>query len=108
MARKAKGRGDAERRRILTELEASGQSVASFARQRGLSAWTLYDWRRRLGSSERPEAAPEPGFVQVVVKPERQVAAPIQVELPTGARIHVPPGFDEAELRRLVEVLFSC
>jgi hypothetical protein len=30
------------------------------------------------------------------------------VELATGVRVHVPHGFEEEELRRLLEVLGSC
>jgi transposase-like protein len=108
MARRLSRRDEGERRRILAELEASGQSVASFARERGLPAWTLYEWRRRLASRKPVGAAGEPDFVRVVVTPQRPSTSALQVELGTGARIHVPPGFDEGELRRLVEVLSSC
>lgn len=108
MARKATRRSDLERGRVLAELEASGQTVASFARQRGLSAWTLYEWRRRLQAKGRAAKALAPAFVPLHVKPEPTSAVAFQVELDSGTRIHVPGGFDEAELRRLVEVLSSC
>ena len=50
----------------------------------------------------------EPGFVQVMVRPERPASAAMQVELCTGMRVHVQSGFDASELRRLLEVLASC
>ena len=55
--------------RLLTEQESSGRSLRAFARERGLSPWTLYGWRAKLGRSRRrarTEAAQEePGFVAV-------------------------------------------
>ena len=106
MAEPARRRSDERRRQILAEQRASGLSVAAFARERGLSAWTLYDWRRRLGEQAVPQEKPE--FVQVMVAPSASRASTIAVELEAGMRVHVPAGFDAAELRRLLEVLASC
>ena len=66
------------------------------------------EWRRRLQAKGRAARAITPKFVPLHVKPERASAVAFQVELDSGARIHVPGGFDESELRRLVEVLSSC
>ena len=40
---------------LLEEHEHRGGSLRSFAEARGLSVWTLYGWRRRLGLT-RPRA----------------------------------------------------
>jgi hypothetical protein len=40
-------------RRLLAEHERSGLGVRQFAEERGLSAWSLYAWRQRLGLSSR-------------------------------------------------------
>lgn len=107
MANGVRRRGDERRRQVLAEQRASGLSVAAFARERGLSAWTLYEWRRRLGAAQsEPVAKPE--LVQVMVTPSASRASTIAVELGAGLRVHVPSGFDAAELRRLLEVLASC
>lgn len=90
----------------VTELKANGQSVVSFARERGLSPWTLYEWRRRLrGEVAASERKP---FVELKLGRVSSTASTMSIELPSGLRVHVPHGFEEAELRRLVGVLSSC
>jgi len=108
MARRARTWRTRERRQLLAELSESGLSVAAFARDRGVSAWTIYSWRRQereRGQVEEDEPAP---FIQVKVAPNREAPAPLAIELRDGLRVHVPTGFDEHELRRLLNVLSSC
>ena len=96
---------------ILERQAASGLSVTEFAEQAGMSAWTLYDWRRRLLSSVATEATSTPArLIEVTLaQPEPLAAAGMVVRLGDGRRsIVVPSGFDDDELRRLVEVLESC
>ena len=109
MAKHGRDRAEEKRRQVLAELRASGLSVAAFARERGLSAWTIYDWRRRL-REQSGGARNELDLVKVTVAapaPAPQ-ASTIAVELEAGHRVYVPAGFDAAELRRLLEVLASC
>jgi hypothetical protein len=108
-------------RRLLAEQEGSGLSVRQFAEERGLSAWSMYGWRQRLGLSRRrsgprqqhrskASGAGEIVPVQLVDATEAPSCAPASgfyVELRDGARIHVPPGFQSAELARLLAVLRS-
>lgn len=107
MARNARARSDERRRQVLAEQRASGLSVAAFARERGLSAWTIYEWRRRL-REQSADRRDELDLVQVTVAPPVTRSSTIAVELEAGLRVHVPAGFDAAELRRLLEVLASC
>ena len=96
-------------RTLLTRLERSGQSVAEFAARHGVSTASVYHWRKRLGRSgpvrrrspsggRLPAQAPadtrapangsaEAPFVRLKVAG----ALRIEVELPSGVRIHVPP-----------------
>jgi transposase-like protein len=105
MARASEVR-QAEMQRLLSEQQASGLSVRRFARERGISAWTLYEWRRRF---RRQEAnAKRATFVQLEFKRAAICAPTISVELSSGMRVHVPSGFEERELRRLLGVLASC
>jgi len=56
---------------LLEEHEHRGGSLRSFAEARGLSVWTLYGWRRRLGLT-RPRATPSSsGLVAVDIVNER-------------------------------------
>ena len=98
---------------ILEQQAASGLSVTAFAEQVGLSAWTLYDWRRRLSWSESPGHGclrAEPKLIEVAIaQPGPVHDAPMVVRLGDGRRsIAIAPGFDSGELRRLVAVLESC
>jgi hypothetical protein len=96
---------------ILEQQAESGLSVAEFAARSGLSAWTLYQWRRRLLSLDSDQATKAPRLIEVAVA--RQVSADaagiLVVRLGDGRRsIAVPAGFDSDELRRLMAVLESC
>jgi len=106
MAKRVGKRRDEGIRRLLDEQKASGLSVAAFARERGLSKWRLYEGRQRL--RKRKSRAKKADFVEVHVRPVQPARSPIEVELEAGMRVHVPPGFDEDELRRLLGVLSSC
>lgn len=97
---------------VLADQASSGLSVAEYANEIGVTASTLYHWRRRLtGQGEGDDRAPRPfGLVEVGIQVERALATAesLVVRLEGGRRIEVPGGFDGAELRRLVTVLESC
>lgn len=98
---------------ILEQQSASGLSVTAFAEEAGLSAWTLYDWRRRLSRTEPPEQEclpSKPKLIEVAVaRPELASEVHMVVRLGDGRRsIAVSHGFDGDDLRRLVSVLESC
>lgn len=90
---------------LLTELEASGESVAEFARRRGIATWKLYTARRKSSGGRRKGIQPDLVPVRVV---ESVQARPLELALASGHVLRVPPGFDETELRRLLGVLAAC
>ncbi len=112
---------EAAARDFVEQLQSSGETVAAFARERGLNAWTLYEWRRRLGvrPPQRLSTMHQPGAqvavpthsaflpVRVTAQPTPPVASaePLEVVLAGGRRVRVPSNFDDAALRRLVSVL---
>lgn len=111
---------EAAARAAVEQLNASGQTVAEYARSHGVKAWALYEWRRRLGmqgaaalalSERAPDtAAPtRSAFLPVrVAAAEPATAAfspPLEVVVGSGRVVRVPPSFDAATLRRLVAVL---
>lgn len=104
-------RSEASIRQILAELSTSGESVAAFARQRGLSAWTLYDWRRKYGTTGEPEprgpVRQAPSLARVRLKDASRDAGDFEVRVGAVA-ISVPYGFDDRELLRLLTVVKSC
>ena len=96
MARRGVVRSAAEKQRLLGELEASGSSVAAFARERGLSAWTIYAWRKQV----REDAGRQSPFVELQVASEPQTASTIELELPAGilSLLNTHPGAHAAAL----------
>lgn len=93
----------------LDEQAASGLGVTAYAKQLGVSTWTLYQWRRRLQSL--PTEAPRASLVEVTIaRPTRPTGdSSLVVRVNDGRRsIEVPRGFDAEELGRLVAALESC
>ena len=110
-------RGEAYYRRLLTEQEASGRSLRAFAAERGLSAWTLYGWRGKLGRSKRRAPARSgpsraAGFVAVDVvdgsRPGAEGTSGFEVLLADGCRVRVPRDIAIEHLAELVRALRSC
>ena len=115
---------EARWRRLIAEQERSGRSVREFAEEKGVSAWSLYGWRSRLGIVRGPkrserravrvhDATSDAELVAVDVVgggSDGVVEAQRLLEVEVGdVRIRVPRGFDAEELGRLVSVLrASC
>ena len=110
-----RGRGAAYYVQLLTEQEASGQSLRAFAIKRGLSPWTLYAWRVKLGrgrprrGSRRGEAKDSgSGFVAVDVVGGARSLSDIEVMLADGCRVCLPRDMAIEKLTQLVRALRSC
>lgn len=96
---------------ILEQQAESGLSVTEYAARAGLSAWTLYGWRRRLGAvADASPSSERPRLIEVAVsRPTAPATEGLLVRLGDGRRsVVVPSGFDGDDLRRLVAVLESC
>ena len=109
--------------RVLAEHRASGLSLSEFAEILGISSRSLARWRRRLAggaeaaaaasSTPPPESIPHRLFeVRPALSPSTPSASgtleAITIRLTGERRIEVSPGFDSAELQRLVRVLEAC
>jgi transposase-like protein len=82
--------------------------VAEFCREHGLREWQLYEWRKRLRSSEAPPfVAVEVLSPEVSVQPEPHSVQSSDIELRhrRGWSLMVEPGFDAVHLHRLLSVL---
>jgi len=96
--------------RLVLEFEQSGLGRKEFSAAHGLSVHTLDAWRRRVAGS-RGEMVP----VEIVEDRGARMGAMragsmersglLRVVLAPGLRIEVEPGFDAAELRRLIAAL---
>lgn len=97
----AKARRSREEWRSLVERWLrSGISRAAFARQASVNPNTLAWWRWKLGAE-----VGKPAFLDVVLAEPMPMRAPeFRVEV-GDVLVHIPTGFDAAELRRLVHAL---
>ena len=93
--------------RLVGQWRRSRESAARFARRHGMSPWTFWNWRRKLGASEpRPGAAAEPTFVPVQVA--REAGEPvIEIVWKSGERLHVRAGASADLVRAAVAALRS-
>ena len=99
---------EGEAQRVLEAYEASGLSVAEFARRHGLGPQRLRWWKKRRAEQKGPALSFVPVHVTPPPLPETQRAAggaSMEVVLARGRRIRVEPGFDAGELARLVRAL---
>ena len=93
-------------RSLVAEQNASGQSIARFCIERGLSSWQFYAWKKRLREAEAaPFVALELAPVVERKWPATMASRAIEVRLARGRSLVVEPGFDEHHLRALLSVL---
>ena len=103
----------------LTEQAESGISMTEYADEIGVSAATLYLWRRRLSSVEANshiERSAEPELLEVVLADcqgkgtaiSAYAPASLTVQLGGARAIQVSSDFDADVLQRLVRTLETC
>lgn len=87
----------------------SGAKARVFAQEHGITAWTLYYWRKRLVREKRP-ARRRRSTPRVRLAPVQLVASDghghdLEVMLAGGDRIRVPAGISAETLRCVIQVL---
>ena len=113
----------ADKLRLVMATREPGATVASVAREHGVSESLLYAWRGRLppsGMVGSPGATAAGGFVPITVVGDRPVstvgpgdgcgpvpAATIEIELPNGCRLRVHERVAASMLRKVIAVLGS-
>jgi transposase-like protein len=81
--------------RIISDQEASGQSVRAFCRQHGHKEHSFYMWRKRLR---------KPGAMRfALVETNQAVRAMMEVVLAGGEKLRIP--CEASALRLVLEVL---
>lgn len=86
----------------IAEHERSGLSVKEFCKERGLTAWSFYCWRKRLRESGPVR------FALIERGPVRQdsaLDAQLEVVLARGERLRIGAGVEAATLRMVLDVL---
>src|SRR5262245_2063748 len=93
----------------LARFCASGLRPAEFCAQEGVSLPSFYSWKRRLdaearSADEQGTDHPPPGPRLLPVR-LASAPAPVELVLPGGTVLRIPPGSDLAFVRSLVEAL---
>jgi hypothetical protein len=93
----------------LARFVDSGLRPAAFCAAEGVSLPSFYSWKRRLNAEYRStdtqaREGPAPGPRLLPVR-LASAAAPVELVLPGGAVLRIPPGSDLAFVRSLVEAL---
>jgi hypothetical protein len=90
-------------RRWIGQWQRSGLTIRAFCERHHLSQPSFYGWRR--ASQQRDAVASTLVPVQLVHDDEPVAASIVEVVLPGGPTLRVPPRFDAASLRQLLLVL---
>ena len=80
----------------------SGISVKQFCKERGLTEYSFYAWRKRLQESGPVRFA----LVERSTRGQQRTTEPlVELVLTTGERLRISPGVDITTLRTVLDVL---
>ena len=88
-------------RSIIAAWRRSGDSLPGFCRANGLAAVRVSRWLARLDGPEPVQFHP----VRLTHEPAAAAPADIEVDLPGGITVRLPPGFAVEDLRRILGAL---
>ena len=91
-----------EWRERIAEQERGGLSVRQFCKERGLTEYSFYAWRKRLQKTEPVRFAL---VDRRVARQEPATEAALELVMATGERLRIGAGVDAATLRTVLEVL---
>jgi transposase len=103
-----------DKRRLVAETLAPGETVHGVARRHGVNTSQLFTWRKRLSPGLDPAVVPGvPGFAAVAIAPAAPPtdgAAPapsglIEIELPGGGRVRISGAPDPATVAAALRAL---
>ena len=102
-------------RRLIARQTSSRLTVGELCREAGVSTASFYAWRQRLRASGSAGSALVP--VRIAAEPcGREIGSEIAVELTIqladdsaqAVRVSIPPGCDEASIRRVLRAILSA
>ena len=86
----------------IAAQQRSGISVKQFCKERGLTEYSFYAWRKRLQESGPVRFA----LVERSARRQERTAEPVlELVLTTGERLRIGTGLDAATLRAVLNVL---
>jgi len=98
---------------LVEQWKESGKSARVFAREQGVTAWTLYYWRQvarpdRAPARHRRRSKRRVSLVPVRVIREAEDGGELEVILATGDRVRVPASVAPERLHRVLQVMKAC
>jgi transposase-like protein len=102
---KSHRQGVEEWRSIIEGQRRSGQTIAAYCRQRGITDGTFYTWKSRLRSAMLPAQAKRPPAFVEVKHPRVSATGAIEICLPGERRVLVRREFDRDLLIELIRTL---
>ncbi len=108
MARRRSTERELYWRALIRRQAASGLSISAFCRQEDVSGGSFFNWRRKLSElADDTEAPTAADFVPIELpEPPPAVAQPsIEVVLPDGCRVILPPHSDCHLLREVLDAV---
>jgi transposase-like protein len=102
-------------RRLIARQASSRLTVGELCRQAGVSTASFYAWRQRLRASGSAGSALVP--VRIGAEPrgrerDREIAVELTIQLADDSsqavRVSIPPGCDEASIRRVLRAILSA
>lgn len=91
-------------RDLITRQRRSGQSIAAFCRNHGVSQPSFFAWRRRL-HAQNGQSQPRFLPVQIEMPDSLAHAPPIEIVLRSGTCVRVRPGCDRQTLETVLAAL---
>jgi hypothetical protein len=86
----------------IAAQQRSGMSVKQFCKDRGLTEYSFYAWRKRLQESGPVRFA----LVEKSARRQERTAEPaLELVLVTGERLRIVPGVDITTLRTVLDAL---
>jgi hypothetical protein len=85
----------------IAAQQRSGITVKQFCKERGLTEYSFYAWRKRL-QEKRPVFALVERSAR---RQDRPTEATLELVLPAGARLRIGTGVDAATLRTVLDAL---
>jgi hypothetical protein len=82
-----------------------------FCRKHGISPWTYYYWKKRLGLQDtalRNQPPVRKAFLPVSISPIHDASGFTEIRFREGTSIRFPGGFDKDLFRAIIEVLSSA
>ena len=86
----------------IAAQQRGGVSVKQFCKERGLTEWAFYAWRKRLQEKGPVRFAL---LERRATRQERTAEVTLELVMVSGERLRIGSGVDTATLRKVLEVL---